>query len=266
MTHLRDVGGVAPQPSFVCREPVEGGIRDLLPALLAADVMRAASELPVLDLARSGRVLASVASNHGHGREVVLVAREEQQRCARGCEVDPGRPPESAPGHVAALGDHKPVKRVVAGWTAEGVGEGVMNRSGVMSTGLSPASGLMWGKLARRKCGLNETTPCGGAELIATPARAKPSLTSRCTSSPPIEWPTRSGRSGRVSMSALRFSLTAPNVRRPSPGSTFERSIFGSPSWYGQLGELQENPAPVNRSTHGCQLWPLRYMPWMKMT
>jgi hypothetical protein len=41
-----------------------------------------------------------------------------------------------------------------------------------MNTGLFLASGLMWGKFARRKCGLNETIPCGGAELIEMPARA----------------------------------------------------------------------------------------------
>jgi len=41
-----------------------------------------------------------------------------------------------------------------------------------MNTGRLPASGLTWGKFARRKWGLNDMTPGGGAELIATPARA----------------------------------------------------------------------------------------------
>src|SRR5450631_908335 len=123
-----------------------------------------------------------------------------------------------------------------------------------MNTGLFPANGFTWGKFARTKCGLNETTPCGGAELIETPARAYPSLTSRWTRSPPIEWPTRIGRSGRASISSLRCSLTSPKVRSPSPGSTSDLRVRGSPSWYGHEGALQEKPDEVKRSTHGAQL------------
>ena len=42
----------------------------------------------------------------------------------------------------------------------------------VIRIGRLPAKGLMCGQFARKKSGARLSTPCGGAELIATAARA----------------------------------------------------------------------------------------------